>query len=179
MRTDKWFRLSRLAYYLSKRTGYNYNLFPIDTSPVWTTGWLAGFIDADGSFGVNINFFANTGYPRITTVFAISQALFTSLGTPNLSVMQSIAYFLGVKLKISRRNQFLVRAGGANSLTLLAGYFHQFPLMSSKRLDYQDFMRVHNMAISGQTREQLGDMQAIKAGINSKRTVFNWYHLNN
>jgi hypothetical protein len=98
MRTDKWFRLSRLAYYLSKRTGYNYNLLPIDTSPVCTTGWLAGFIDADGSFGVNINFFANTGYPRITTVFAISQALFTSLGTPNLSVMQSIAYFLGLSL---------------------------------------------------------------------------------
>jgi len=46
--------LHRLILNLNESEGLNIPLLPIDDSPIDSNSWLAGFIDADGSFHIRI-----------------------------------------------------------------------------------------------------------------------------
>jgi hypothetical protein len=50
MRTPKVAALHRLIALFNLNREYNFPLLPVDTSPLESNAWLAGFIEADGSF---------------------------------------------------------------------------------------------------------------------------------
>jgi hypothetical protein len=58
-------------------------------------------------------------------------------------------------------------------------YFNKYPLFSSKRLNYNDWLACHNLIISGHHLTELGRNKALqlKEGMNSKRSYYNWDHL--
>ena len=61
------------------------------------------------------------------------------------------------------------------SRILLANYFNKYPLFSSKRLNYNDWLVCHNLILSGEHLSQLGNNKALqfKEGMNNKRTYYN------
>jgi hypothetical protein len=50
MRTPKVAALHRLITFLNLNRDYNFPLLPVDTSPLESNAWFAGFAEADGSF---------------------------------------------------------------------------------------------------------------------------------
>lgn len=104
-------------------------------------------------------------------------------GDSYLEVMTSIASALGVTLSNSIHNgnieYFLISASSTKSRGIIVNYFSQFPLFSSKRLNYLDWIACHNLIISKNhiTQEGRNTALKLKSGMNSKRTYFNWDHL--
>lgn len=104
-------------------------------------------------------------------------------GFSYLDVMMSIATALGVSLNSSRHNgnvdYFLISASSTKSRVIIVNYFTRFPLFSSKRLNYLDWLACHYLIVSKNHSTQVGRDQALKlkSGMNSKRTYFNWDHL--
>lgn len=176
MRTGKYHMFTKLVHALSQRTGTEYHILPICTAPIWTSAWLAGFIDADGNFFVGIStILAKTFF--LSTIFRLSQALFTSRGFSNLPVMASVAHFLDCYLRINNKI-FIVVSASFSSVTILSSYLSKYPLMSAKYHDYSDFIKVHNMIKNKTARKQIDEVRAIKAGMNNGRTVVtSWEHL--
>lgn len=104
-------------------------------------------------------------------------------GVSYLDVMTSIASALGVSLSSSTHHgnvdYFLISASSTKSRVIIVNYFTRFPLFSSKRLNYLDWLACHNLIVSKNHTTQEGRDQALKlkSGMNSKRTYFNWDHL--
>lgn len=104
-------------------------------------------------------------------------------GVSYLDVMTSIATALGVSLKISTHNEnveyFLISASSTKSRFTIVNYFTRFPLFSSKRLNYLDWLACHNLIVSKNHTTQEGRDQALKlkSSMNRKRSYFNWDHL--
>jgi hypothetical protein len=104
-------------------------------------------------------------------------------GDSYLNIMTSIAFALGVTLSKSIHNgkieYFLISASSTKSRNIIVNYFLQFPLFSSKRLNYLDWLACNNLINSKNHTTQEGRDLALKlkSGMNSKRTVFNWDHL--
>jgi hypothetical protein len=100
-----------------------------------------------------------------------------------LNIMTSIATTLGVSLKSSVHNgnveYFHISASSSKSRVAIVNYFTRFPLFSSKRLNYLDWLACHYLIVSKNHTTQEGRVHALKlkSGMNSKRTYFNWGHL--
>lgn len=62
----------------------------------------------------------------------------------------------------------------------LENYLSNFPLFGSKHLDYLDWLKVLNLFKLGKFNHKLNmkNIVNIKLGINDKRKVFTWNHLN-
>ena len=108
--------------------------------------------------------------------------------------MNTLSLFLKSKLEIHNISKF-DRSGkqkawrakivNKESATSLVNYFDRFPMFSSKYLNYQDWRNVYDILII--KKEHLGKnkldtynkVKKIKDGMNKKRLLFNWNHLNN
>jgi hypothetical protein len=176
MRTGKRDRLGILITHLNKRTQYTLILRPINNSPIYSNGWFAGFIDGDGSFQVTIN--NNTSrYIRIIRKFELVQSFDTYHGVSNEGVILEIARFfnanLGTLAKRGGKNQYRVRVRSVHRFNRLSIYFNNYPLISSKRLDYMDYARVINALVDKTARRRVNEIIRIKGGINRCRVYFN------
>lgn len=65
---------------------------------------------------------------------------------------------------------------------IVANYFTQFPLFSSKYLDFVGWKKAHMLIMSKAHFNKYGEegfnlIKTIKANNNQKRTVFTWYRL--
>ena len=101
--------------------------------------------------------------------------------------MSKISLFLDVNLYSRTRktnfglsNTFMVMAHSEKNLINIINYFSKYPLFSSKYLNYKDWLKVYNLKINNKlTKDYLNEVLIIKNNFNSKRTQFNWDHLNN
>jgi hypothetical protein len=108
--------------------------------------------------------------------------------------MNTLSIFLISKLEIHNISQFdrsgkqkawRARIVNKKGATVLINYFDRFPMFSSKYLNYKDWRKVYE--ILNVKKEHLGKnkldtfnkVKTIKDGINKKRFLFNWDHLNN
>jgi len=86
------------------------------------------------------------------------------------------------KLNNSNCKSYFLSVGSVASNDIVNSYFIKFPLYSSKRLDFVDWNLIRNKVIQNTKPNNLVLVEqctTIKAGINSKRTDFNWNHLKN
>jgi hypothetical protein len=77
-----------------------------------------------------------------------------------------------------------VRNSSKKGSTEVVNYFDKYPLFSSKYLDYLCWKEAHYLIINNQHRKIAGAsgiirIKELKEQMNSKRTFFNWDHLNN
>ena len=77
------------------------------------------------------------------------------------------------------KKYYIISASSTKARKLIVSYFNKYPLFSSKRLNYNDWLACHNLIISGDHLTDLGRSKALqlKEGMSSKRIYYNWDHL--
>ena len=96
--------------------------------------------------------------------------------------MSAIATFLGITLSTSSHNgveYYLLGASSAKARTIIVNYFAAYPLFSSKRLNFQDWLICHKLIENKKHTSPEGRELALKlkSRMNSTRTYINWDHL--
>lgn len=108
--------------------------------------------------------------------------------------MQIIAIFLRSKLekhsiskydRTEKQKAWRARIVNKEGATILANYFDLYPMFSSKHLNYLSWRNAYIILIVN--KEHIGanklntynKIKLIKDEMNTKRTIFNWDHLNN
>lgn len=166
---------------------------PLDNSSIDSNAWLSGFTDADGNFSINIHLRNNKNKTRVQLFYRleIRQNYHRSDPEENkvsyYKIMSILSEYLGVNvfsrnriIKDRHYYTYIVMAPNKNSKLKLIEYFNKFPLLSSKYLDYLDWLHIFNLQLS-QCLTTLYLEQAIKIrkNFNSTRTTYSWLHLNN
>lgn len=154
-------------------------LLPLDQSPLSSNSWLAGFIDADGSFYIRV-----ADHPfKVAIQFELEQRQVDISGESMLLIMEIMSVFLNCKVKETKMNtknpKFRIRTSSIMGNDILINYLNKYPLRSSKYMDYcnwkEGFLLFKDSKHS--TIEGLDRIKVLKNSMNSKRQEFNWDHL--
>lgn len=197
-RTPKLEALHRMIHWLNEHNKFEkLDLLPLDNSNLNLNAWLAGFSDCDSNF--LITYSNSNGIAKdIKLVFRISQRQIyhrdSELGTSYLPVLTDIAKVFKTKgersspferNRVNQKNNYielgyLVTVSSLSSRIELINYFSNFPLLSSKYLDYQNWLEAHEIVISKKYRgiDGTAKLVELKNSMNSKRNYFSWNHLN-
>jgi hypothetical protein len=176
MRTPKINQLYNLIDYINAR-GFNIKKLPLDNSSLNSNAWLSGFIDAEGHFAVRVSKNSN----RLACSFGLVQKQVNLSGEDNSQILSKISSYLLSNLKETKVNtknpQYRIRTTSLNGNLVLKDYLTQYPLFSSKFLDYLDFIRVLEFFIKKEHYNNVDKINKIKSNMNNNRTYFNWDHL--
>ena len=131
--------------------------------------WLAGFIEGEGCFFIDISKAAGAKLgERVQAVFQITQHL------QDIVLMQTILSFLGCgRIKNFHGKEFVNVI--VSKLSEIDGkvlpFLEKYPIRGNKFLDYKDFKKVVELmkTKSHLTEEGLAKIKEIKAGMNTKR----------
>ena len=187
LRTPKINQLYLLIDWLNKNHGSKINKLPINTGNLCDDSWLAGFVDADGSFSIQHTKKEDGALKRkVSCRLRIEQRMIEPKTNESyFSIMNEIAQFLNCNLltrkQLSTGNEYYtIAATSRNSLIIVTNYFEAFPLFSSKYLDYLDWSKAVKLILSNEhyTDANLLLIDDLKSKMNRARTEFNWDHLN-
>lgn len=170
----------------------NIELLPLDSSPINSNAWLAGFSDADSNFQVSIYNRKNSNSIRIQLFYRLEIAqtyhrdVDPSLGGSSFfALLTLISTYLNVNILSRTRlinNQnyysFMVIAHNNSSHKIIQNYFSMYPLFSSKYLNYLDWCKIKDLFMNNQ-KINIDLCKQIKNGMNKNRTFLNWNHLIN
>lgn len=189
MRTPKIEALYRLIDWLKDSSIKG---LPLNTEPLDSNAWLAGFIEGDGHFYVRVTG-ANKkrNYGVVECRFELTQAQKTPIrysgaehggGLSNYNFMKDIGTILGSSFKEvrgdSKQSQYLVRTINLTSNIKMESYLDKYPLFSSKFLNYKDWLKVlEYKKIRKYDTDSIEKIIEIKNGMNNKREKFLWDHL--
>ena len=194
LRTPKIIKFNDLIVWLNNKYHYNIPINSVDTSSLNSNGWLSGFIDADGGFKVRYtekrvhvktNKVLTKG--RIAVSFALEQR--KSIGLHNNEsykpIMLQIHSFFGFNtdLRESKHNEdktyWIVEVSSLYRLNILIQYLNNYPLLTSKRNDFEDWCKVYQLIADNKHLSEDGKLliKNIKSNMNKKREIFNWDHL--
>lgn len=201
LRTPKIIKFNELIVWLNNKYNYNIPIHSPDTSDLFKNGWLAGFIDADGGFKVRFteklicektSKVLSKG--RIEVRFVLEQR--KSINENKIDVNKNIysyeaimlliySFFgLSTHLRESTHNvdktYFIIEVTSLTKLNILIQYLKTYPLLTAKRNDYDDWVKVYNLMLDNKHLTDSGKLliKQIKSNMNRKRGVFNWDHLN-
>jgi len=170
----------------------------LDSSPISSNSWLAGFTDGDGNFSLTLTDRKKKGVvtsKRVQAFFRIElrqnyhrEASIEQGGNSYFEILDKIARYLTVNLYSRSREQkdkifysFMVIAHSSESHQKTIEYFDRYPLYSSKYLAYKDWKYVVEQIKlrDGKplTAENILEIQKIKAQFNNNRKVFDFSHL--
>lgn len=188
LRTPKINQLYLLIDWLNQNHGSNIPKLPIKKGSLSNDSWLAGFVDADGSFSIQHTKKENGALKRkVSCRLRIEQRMIEpKTNASYFSIMHEIAGFLNCNLltrkQISTGNEyFTLAASSRNSLRIITNYFEVFPLFTSKHLDYIDWSQAVKLMFppSNQhyTDANILIIDQLKSRMNRARTEFSWDHL--
>lgn len=100
-------------------------------------------------------------------------------------IMAKIGLYLGVTVYSRCRlinnkifHSYTIMAHNSNSLSKIIDYFEKYPLLSSKYLDYKDWVYVLELQRANKiTSTYLDKAEKIRLDFNSTRTTYTWDHL--
>lgn len=129
--------------------------------------WLVGFIDAEGNFQV----FMDRKYIRV--IFRIR------LHVDDIAILYRIKKFLGVgKVFIEKDSALFVITNAGDLINVLFPILDQYKLLTTKYLDYLDFVKVVNKLITNKSSVFIGeDLTWLKnciKNMNSGRDVIDY-----
>jgi len=179
-RTPKIEQLHKLIDWMNKKHSLNIEKLPLDNSFLLNNNWLSGFIDADGSFYIRYSL------KHIICKFSLEQRMIYPKTQESFSkIITDICQSLNVKVAIRTRlnyknSYFIIRVENQNSIKILINYLNNYPLLSSKYLDFLDWNIAFNQIINKTHFSNEGKLiiYSAKNRMNNKRTLFNWDHLN-
>lgn len=184
LRTPKNKVFNDLIHWMNVNWDMNIPMSVLDTSDILSNAWLSGFIDADGSFDINIRLKPIHKKNRVEARFRIEQSINHKI--TNLSfdtVMLAIANAFHAKCNISKHNNdihyYIVSTSSKIQVNAIINYIDAFPLFSSKRMNYNDFKKCviiikNNEHIATSDYTKFTDL---KNQINNKPVHFDWTHL--
>jgi len=158
LRTPKIHQLHKLIDWINTNHSFNIKKLSLNTGLLSNNSWLAGFIDADGSFSIRTSHLDdNAKKIQIACRLRIEQRMVDPITNQNyLEVLTKIANFLHCKLLIRKQiatgnNYYHLTASSSNSLQIVLNYFKFYPLYSSKYLDYSDWAEAANLILEKKT----------------------------
>lgn len=165
----------------------------IDNTPIDSNAWLAGFSDADSNFSINIHQRSNKNSMRVQLFYRLEIRQNYHRLDNNRSqvsyflIMSKIATYLGTSVLSRSRIQkdkqyysFIVMGANEYSRIKTTEYFNNFPLLSSKYLDYLSWSYVLELQRSNsRVTSYLDKGIEIRKDFNNTRTTYNWSHLEN
>jgi hypothetical protein len=106
MRTPKIARFNAMIDWINQSTGSSIPTYSVDNSNLLNNAWLAGFIEADGSFDIRVSQTSGgSSKNRVSARLRLEQRkVDPSTGVSYLNIMTSIATTLGVSLNISKHH---------------------------------------------------------------------------
>lgn len=189
MRTPKIEALHRAILWFNNHLNLNLNFLEKDDSPIDSNSWLSGFCDGDSNFSITITKRKSKGL-RVQTFFRIELKQNYHRGDDAKKSFFPILSIIAAYLKVniysrSRINKdkiyysYMVIAHNIYSHQQIRLYFNKFPLFSSKKLAFDDWCLVQDIRQSNKilTEIQWKKIYNIKSNFNSKRTIFDWKHL--
>lgn len=157
----------------------------LDTTPLDSNAWFAGFIDSDGSFMIK-GFPTNSTEKNLRTYIALQfylpQRAKDVSGESMEPVMKNIADFLQVKLNSrefkGKFPQYIVNTSNNVSNLKLIQYLNTFHLLSSKFLDAKDWEKAYNLFSEKLYKNPVHyeEIRKLKLNMNKNRTSFSWSH---
>jgi len=179
IRTPKIDQLHKLIDWLNNKHFMDIPKLPVDESPLHQNSWLAGFIEADGGF------YIRHSLKQIICKFSLEQRMIYPKTLESYEpILNQICLFLNVKLATRNRSDnknsyYIVRVENQKSIKILITYLNKYSLLSSKYLDFLDWVDSFNIIfkkahMTDQGRETI---LSHKNNMNDKRTYFNWDHL--
>ena len=201
LKTPKIIKFNELIVWLNEKYNYNITIHSPDTSNLNENGWLAGFIDADGGFKVRFSeklICEKTSKVlrkgRIEVRFVLEQRKNLNVDSidvdnkiySNEAIMLLIYSFFGLSTDLRQsthnvdKTYFIVEVTSLTKLNILIQYFKSYPLLTAKRNDFDDWVKVYNLMLDNKHLTDSGKLliKQIKSNMNRKRGVFNWDHLN-
>jgi len=189
-KTAKIAALGKLIEWFRAKDKIDFNLLPIDTTPLDKSSWLAGFIEADGHFSVRTT--DSLGTKRVECKFELSQAKNGTYGDSS-KIMTEISEYLTSPLKEIRVNsshpQYRVRTLNGKSNLIIRNYLNNYPLQGKKYLDFCSWLKIAEIFIvlpadslykqKVDHKKLLPRAKEIKSQMNDSRQIFTWDHLNN
>jgi len=187
LRTPKLEKFNEMLQWLMKHSSHVFTIWGVDVSPVLENAWLAGFIDADGSFSIQVRSKKadGTGKDRIAIRMRLEQRkLDPATHVSYEPVLSAIASALGVALGTSIHNQnveyYLIAVSSPAKLITLINYLDKYPLFSSKRMNYNDFktcyfMMLNKSHLTAEGRAQITKIKAVWTlpGLSILETILN------
>lgn len=186
LRTPKIVQLHTLIDWINKNHSSNIIKLSSKKGKLGEDSWLAGFVDADGSFSIQHTKLENNAKKRkISCRLRIEQRMFDPISNISyFDVFTELAKFLNCNLKTRKQSStgneyFIIAASSRISLSTIIAYFTFFPLYSYKYLDYKDWQKAASLILSNDhyTEQGVKKIDLLKNNMNLKRTYFNWDHL--
>jgi hypothetical protein len=188
LRTPKIVQLYNLIDWINKNHSSDIIKLPLKKGNLDKDSWLAGFIDADGSFSIQHTKLENNAKKRkISCRLRIEQRMYEPISKNSyFDVLTEMGKFLNCNLntrkQISTDNEYFnLTASSRKSLSIIITYFKLFPLYSSKYLDYKDWEKAVLLILDNDhySEQGIAKIDILKNNMNLKRTYFNWDHLDN
>jgi LAGLIDADG endonuclease len=189
LRTPKIYEFKLLISYLNEKLNAGIESQSIDGSSLSDNYWLAGFIDADGSFKLRytvkrLNQLTGKilSKERIEVSFVLEQRQIQNQES-YMGVMKSIADYLSVNLRVSRHNNkdyWTVEVCSLTKLQILVDYLERYPLLTSNFNNYKDWLKAFNLVKANKHLTESGakrEISNLKSTMNKRRTVFDWSHI--
>jgi len=187
LRTPKIYQVNLLIDWLNVNHSLSIGKSPIKQGLLFEDSWLAGFIDANGSFSIQHTKVENGALKnKISCRLRIEKLMLDSISNINYnSILLDISkYFcsnLLTRIHLSRGIEYYtVTASNKNSLFIIINYFNNYPLLSSKFLDYKNWAIAALLILNGLhlNVESKAAIDTLKFSMNINRSSFNWDHLN-
>ena len=187
LRTSKIDQFHSLVDWLNKNHITKIRILPLKCSPFSEDSWLSGFIDSDGRFSVQYTKVENGAKKRkISCRLRIEQRMLDPISNSSyLNVLTEISNFFNCRLltkeqKSTGKKYFTLTASNKISLKIIINYLEEYPLFSSKFLDYKDWKKIVLLIFENKhyTDEGITETEIIRNSMNRKRTYFSWDHLN-
>lgn len=188
LRTPKIHQLHSLIDWLNLNHNTQLEKLPLNKKSLDNNSWLSGFVDADGSFSVQYTKTEDGAKKsKISCRMRIEQRVLDPITNNSYSeILNQICTFLNCNLltrtqKSTDNTYYTLAATSKVSSAILIQYFSKYPLFSSKFLDYKDWEQVAYLIINNQhlTEEGINTVELVRSRMNTKRTEFNWEHLQN
>ena len=177
-RTPKLIYLHRAIYHLNLIHNLNIKILPLDNSSLLSNPWLAGITDADGNFIISLEglYGLNNSITRgrVKCTFSIKQRVIDKpTGLSCIPFMTEIANLFQCNINYQYDNEmrFLAQADSKHYIT--KSYFDNYPLMTSKYLNYLVFFKAISYLGRRLTNKEIIEIQNLKNSMNNKRTYYN------
>jgi Cytochrome C and Quinol oxidase polypeptide I/LAGLIDADG endonuclease len=183
MKTNKVYALHRLIDWYNHYKSTSFEKKGLNNDYMLSNAWLSGFIEADGHFSLRST--ESGKYPRIECKFEISQRQKDQNNRDNLFFFKEIALSFESLVKSIRNDsnnpQYRVRTTNLKGNLAVVNYITKYPLFGTKFSDYKDWVKVVELfdQSSFDHKLNMGYVKLIKSGMNDKRTIFVWDHLQN
>lgn len=191
LRTPKLHAFHKLIDFVNESKSFNSAQkkhivkLPKDESCILTNAWFSGFLEADGCFYIRIT----QKKIKVMVGFYLQQRMIDLQSAQSLhNIMEKISFSISCNLKTLTRTKkekklcsYRVVTSSEKSNLILIEYLNKYSIFSSKYLNYKHWEKAFTYIRERKNtvKQIIPLLLPLKQTMNSKRTLYNWDHLQN